>query len=106
MRRNVLAAMKRSILVRARELVSQGWIRGEAARDGSYCMVGAIRVALEQDGVPSDQAISGAWLFYAPQLRPFTEQYNPSVFNDYHAKGVEDVLEAFDKAIASLEAEA
>lgn len=116
------------ILKRSRDLLSQpdGWATGALSYRAftpsgcSYCALGALRAA---SGAPEEpgysvfkdrrrKSLSGAiqtLLDHLPEMNEPTihnegeEYWNIVDFNDAIAEDVSDVLELFDRAIASLE---
>lgn len=85
-------------LIAARGLIEQGWIKGRAKRKVglihrhySYCIIGAL---YESDSGPGDSAHHALYDVVGP--------IGIVTFNDQPSTTKQDVLNAFDKAIANL----
>lgn len=102
------------VLSNARKLIAQprGWVQGAAARDKagadvtftdpsacSFCAVGAIAFACWEAGLPDCSGIEGQAL---ERVRRAAGVTGVVEWNDAEGRTVEEVVAAFDKAIASL----
>lgn len=85
------------ILSGAKELlVNRGWIQGNFASECGYCAIGAINRSVAGDTGPAFRALANA----AGIGCSWAEI---GAWNDADERTKADVLDAFDRAIASLE---
>jgi hypothetical protein len=101
----------RDVLVRSRALIAKGWTQAAAARDAngrecaafaaeaiSWCAAGAICCCIRPGGA-SYNAVAAAMGFSSAIAAPDSLP----VFNDRQTTTQQDVLDAFDRAIAKCE---
>jgi len=92
------------ILKAARErLVKDGWAQGHFTNvDGEHCMLGAVMEVVPVDADGYSEADHYTHARY--ELGKAVGTQNLLEWNDYPGRQVDEVLVAFDKAIATLEA--
>jgi hypothetical protein len=96
------------ILSRARDLVDAGWCKGRSHDEwGNHCAVGAIALA-EAEATCCNPGIMDTLTVYPyiallDVVKGFGDYSGVPEFNDDPGVAKQDVLNAFDKAIISLE---
>ena len=100
------------VLIDARKLIEQGWVKGTYERDGRYCMIGALSTVVWGNPCPYRPVWAGRLPDpYHPDY-PTLQVYNAARerledvvgqpiggWNDLWSRTKDEVLEAFRKAI-------
>ena len=87
-------------LKKAKSLIKKGWIRGQAKKDGSYCSIGALYSANEDN-----YFISYDYLLKAVRRINKKKTLGIAGWNDAPQRTKKQVIRAFDVAISMAKKE-